>query len=84
MDRYKNTSTFANSNENYEELLENKKVASINQYSKYDFIYYLKKNIILGIFVIMTELLFLFVISKNYIYIDKKYVLSETMKKIKY
>ena len=51
-------------------------------YNRYDFVYYLKKNIILGIFVIITELLFLYIISKKYVYIDKKYVIMETMKKI--
>lgn len=51
-------------------------------YKKFDIIYYIKKNFILGIFVIMTELIFLYIISKNYIYIDKKYVIMETIKKI--
>ena len=51
-------------------------------YNKYDYIYYLKKNIILSIFVIITELIFLYVISNKYMYIDKKYVLMETLKKI--
>lgn len=51
-------------------------------YKKFDIIYYIKKNFILGIFVILTELIFLYIISKNYIYIDKKYVIMETIKKI--
>lgn len=51
-------------------------------YNRYDYVYYLKKNAILGVFVILTEILFLYVISKNYIYIDKKYVITETIKKI--
>jgi hypothetical protein len=52
------------------------------KYNKFDIMYYIKKNFILGIFVIITELVFLFAITKNYIYIDKKYVMMETMKKI--
>jgi len=52
------------------------------KYKKFDFMYYIKKNFILGLFVIMTELIFLYIISKNYIYIDKKYVIMETIKKI--
>lgn len=52
------------------------------KYNKFDIVYYIKKNLILGIFVVLTEILFLYVISKNYIYIDKKYVLTETLKKI--
>lgn len=53
------------------------------KFNKFDFVYYLKKNLILGIFVIFTELIFLYIISKKYIYIDKKYVILETLKKIK-
>ena len=52
------------------------------KFNKYNFLYYLKKNLILGIFVIITELVFLYVISKKYIYIDKKYLIFETLKKI--
>ena len=52
------------------------------KYNKFDLLYYLKKNMILGAFVIITELIFLYIISKNYIYIDKKYVIMQTMKKI--
>jgi len=52
------------------------------KYKKFDFMYYIKKNFILGLFVIITELIFLYIISKNYIYIDKKYVIIETIKKI--
>ena len=52
------------------------------KYKKFDFMYYIKKNFILGLFVIMTELIFLYIISKNYIYIDKKYIIMETIKKI--
>jgi hypothetical protein len=51
-------------------------------YNKYDIVYYLKKNIILSLFVIITELLFLYIISNKYMYIDKKYVMMETIKKI--
>uniref|UniRef100_A0A6C0I6T2 Uncharacterized protein n=1 Tax=viral metagenome TaxID=1070528 RepID=A0A6C0I6T2_9ZZZZ len=51
-------------------------------YNKYDIVYYLKKNIILSLFVIVTELLFLYIISNKYMYIDKKYVMMETIKKI--
>ena len=53
------------------------------KFNKFDFVYYLKKSLILGIFVIFTELVFLYIISKKYIYIDKKYVILETLKKIK-
>jgi hypothetical protein len=52
------------------------------KYKKFDIIYYIKKNLILGIFVIITELIFLYIISKNYIYVDKKYIIMETIKKI--
>ena len=52
------------------------------KYKNFDIMYYIKKNIILGLFVILTELIFLYIISKNYIYIDKKYVITETIKKI--
>lgn len=53
------------------------------KYKNFDFMYYIKKNLILGLFVIVTELIFLYIISKNYIYIDKKYVITETIKKLK-
>lgn len=52
------------------------------KYKNFNIIYYIKKNFILSIFVIITELIFLYIISKNYIYIDKKYIFIETMKKI--
>lgn len=52
------------------------------KYNKFDILYYLKKNFILGIFVILTEILFLYVISKNYMYIDKKYILKILQQKI--
>ena len=48
----------------------------------FDIVYYLKKNFVLGIFVVLTEILFLYIISKNYIYIDKKYIIKKLQEKI--
>jgi len=50
--------------------------------NNFDILYYLKKNFILGIFVIITEILFLYIISKNYIYIDKKYIVKILQQKL--
>jgi hypothetical protein len=50
--------------------------------NNFDILYYLKKNAILGIFVIFTEILFLYFISRNYMYIDKKYILKTLQQKI--
>jgi hypothetical protein len=52
------------------------------KYQKFDILYYLKKNSILGILVIFTEILFLYIISKNYIYIDRKYIFKTIQQKI--
>jgi len=52
------------------------------KYKSFDIIYYLKKNLVLGIFVVLTEILFLYIISKNYIYIDKKYIIKKLQEKI--
>jgi hypothetical protein len=52
------------------------------KFKNFDIVYYLKKNFVLGIFVVLTEILFLYIISKNYIYIDKKYIIKNLQKKI--
>ena len=52
------------------------------RYQNFDILYYLKKNFVLGIFVLLTEILFLYVISKNYMYIDKKYIMKILQQKI--
>lgn len=52
------------------------------RYQNFDILYYLKKNFVLGIFVFLTEILFLYVISKNYMYIDKKYIMKILQQKI--
>ena len=51
------------------------------KYKSFDIIYYLKKNLVLGIFVVLTEILFLYIISKNYMYIDKKYIIKKLQEK---
>lgn len=52
------------------------------KFNNFDIVYYLKKNFVLGIFVVLTEILFLYIISKNYMYIDKKYIMKKLQEKI--
>lgn len=52
------------------------------RYQNFDILYYLKKNLVLGIFVFLTEIMFLYVISKNYMYIDEKYIMKNLQQKI--
>lgn len=51
--------------------------------NKFDFIYYLRKNILLGTIALCTEVLFLYTITSIYIYVDKKYILQESLKMIR-
>ena len=49
--------------------------------NKYDIVYYLKKNLVLCVFVLLTELIFVYFITKKYVYIDKKYILLQLLNK---